>query len=381
MPIERILFTIDGLRRHWLLFLLPLLVAGPIAILMLQFAPVKYEAKSTILMTSANRGPEWAGGAAGIPRQSAIEQIAVLEAWLKSDQVLGELLPQLYGELFLPDTEQFGVVTAALRRSLTLELVGAAVLEIRLEAAQGKGLGRKLEIIISRLLEGVLNPEAGILSASQMIIARRGDAVEEADNALTRAIEAANLRAPVEVKSRLQVLHELKKRGLMDAKAQARKSENGDGVGALARPTGEEASGSSKFRLDVHSEQIIEARAAVSTNEEVVTGLERLFETYENARLSYREARVRAGAPESIYVRVFDAPERLTVIGRPRDPFVGVSSGRKYAIAIMLLACLSSLGSVGLAVLLDKKLMISEDFENIAEIPVVARLPRLAEKV
>lgn len=356
MPIERILFTLDGVRRHWILFILPLLIALPIAAAVWKLAPKKYEAKSTILMLSANRGPDWSGGSVGFPRQSALEQVTVLEAWLKSEHVMAELLPQLLDDPAPMTPEERSIQTSILRSSLTLQLVGSAVLEIQLEGAKASGLGRKLEIIITRLLEGVLNPEAGILSAPQLIVARREAAVREAEVALAREIATAKIQSPDEVMSRLQSLYALKQ----------------DAARSPSRPPG-----SSEPSAAALNQQVDDARAAIARDPAVVARLERLYQVLEEARAAYREINERTGAAQSSYVRVFDAPERLTVIGRPRDPLIGTSPGRKYAVAVMFLAGLASLGLVGLAVLLDPRLRIGEDFEIASGLPVVARLGKV----
>ena len=345
MPIERLLFMLDGLRRHWFLLLLPIIIALPLAYAVVKLVPKSFEAKSTILMTSANRGLEGPGGSAGAPRHVTIEQIGVLDAWLKSDHVLGELLPQLTDEPLSGSPEERGILIHILRSSLTLELIGAAVLEIRLTGPKAHGLGRKLEIIVARLLDGVLNPEAGILSAPQMLIARRSEAVAEAERALDQAIAAARLEQPAAMKANLRTLHDLKRSGGTTDAAQ----------------------------------QLTEARASIAADPEVVRQLERLYGTLEEARLLFEETRERAGSASGGYVRVFDAPERLTLVGRPRDPLIGKSPGRKYAVAIMLLAGLVSVGLVGVMVLLDPRLRVGEDFELVANLPVVARVGKAPE--
>lgn len=372
MLIERIVFTLDGLRRHWLLLFLPLLIALPIAVLVWKTVPKKYEVKSTILMTSANRGVDGSVSSAGFPRQSALDQIAVLEAWLKSDQVMAELLPQLVDDPAPMSVEEMSIQTNILRRSLTLQLVGTAVLEIQLEGAQAKGLGRKLEIIVARLLEGVLNPEAGILSAIQLIVARRQAALEEADTALTHNIAAAKLGAPAEVRSRLQALYVLNQ----EFQRYATRRPRGDSDRDTARLSAPLASNSEPVVAEL-AQKIEVARAALAAEPAIVAMLEKLYQALEEARAAYREISERSGAAQTTYVRVFDAPERLTVIGRPRDPLIGTSPGRKYAIAVMFLAGFVSLGLGGLAALLDPRLRIGEDFEFASGLPVVAHLCKI----
>ena len=375
MQLERILYLADGLRRHWLLFILPIIVAFPIAFLVWKTTPVKYEAKSTILMISANRAPDWAGGLGGFPRQSALEQIAVLEAWLKTDQVLSDLLPQLVDGPLPTDAHQMSAVIAGLRSSLTLQLIGAGVLEIQLQADRAEGLGRKVELIVTRLLEGVLNPEAEILSAPQMVFAHRKEAAIEAERALVRGIEAAGVGPPEQVIVRLKALYDIKHgrsdsgsvQPALDGKPLDRQVTGGS-------PSGGTGSGDS---IANSANALEKARAAISSVDGVVDKLEMLFETYQKMRTTFQLTQEQTRSPSSSYVRVFDSPERLTVIGRPRDPLTGTSPGRKYAIAVMMVGGVIGLAWVLVAVLLDRRLRVAEDFEQVSDLPVVARFAKL----
>lgn len=371
MSIERMFFLIDGLRRRWFLLLLPLVLALPVAILVWKSAPKKYEAQSTILMLSANRASEGSTGTSIFPRQSALEQVAVLEAWLKSEPVLLELLPLLSDSSAAPTAqpEDLSAEVAILRRSITLQLVGAAALEIRLEGGTAKGLGRKLEIIVTRLLEGLVNPESGILNAGQMIVARRSEAVTEANDALTHAIEAAGLDPTIE-RPKLQMLYNLKAQRQTSGLSRPGEHDGLAGRSSLAQPVAAEHDST------VRSKRLDEIRATITTDAKTIATLEWLFDRYEAERTAYEIARQRSSASANSYVRVFDAPERLTVIGRPRDPLSGTSAGRKHAIAVMLVASFCGLAWAMLMVLLDSRLRVSEDFEAIAGVPVLARLPR-----
>lgn len=368
MPNQRIIFFLTGLLRRWWVVLLPMIVAAPIAILIWKAAPKQYEAKSTILLTSANRGGD--GGGAGHPR-NASEQVAVLEAWLKSDGIISELLPQILEGEVPTDSLKLGIVTNALRRSLTLQLVGAAVLEVRLEGEEAQGLGRKLEIIIARLLEGLLNPEAGILNASQLIAARRGEAMMEAEAALNRAIVAAGIENPEQVKSRLQTLHALKRSRVAGPTGLPRGAGKPVSTGSAGAPSADSAAAASQVQ------QLEEVRISISADPAVVRTLEGLFDIFEEARMSYQDVRERVNSASASYVGVFDAPERLTVIGRPQDPIVGKSSGMKLAVAVMMIAALSGLALGALMVLLDPRLRVNADFEAVSSVPVLARLPKL----
>lgn len=377
MIIERLIHALDLLRRRWLLLLLPLLVALPIAYLYVKSAPVKYTAKSVLLLQSANRGADWNAGAGGFPRQNVIEQISVIEAWLKSDHVLDDMIPQLIDGP-LPATPQAQIIELTkLRNSLTFELVGNAVLEVRLQGSRAEGLGRKLEIIVTRLLEGVLNPEEGILSAEQMILLRRGDAAREAERSLAHAITAARL-GPVEVvKSKLRAMHHLKRgRGLAAAGSEPGAAQAGGllveraGVPDGASP-GPAVAERSRLLAQLDAEQ-----KTLSPDAALVERIERLYANYEEIQTSLEALVQKSRSSGSTYVRIFDSPERLTIIGRPRDPLIGEKSAQKLAIAALMALMLLTAGIILLLELLDPRAYTSEDFESVTGLPVVARLPR-----
>lgn len=372
MLIERLIQALDILRRRWLLLLLPLLVALPGAYLYVKLAPVKYAAKSVILLQSANRGTDWNSGAGGFPRQNAIEQINVIEAWLKSDHVLEELLPQLIDGPLPTNLREQGIELAKLRNSLTFELVGNAVLEMRLEGSKAEGLGRKLEIIVTRLLEGVLNPEEGILSAEQMILLRRADAAREAERNLKNAITAARLGPVDVVMSKLRAMYQLQ-RGRGRVAAVNAEPGASQARGTSAERTSEPNGVADRSRLLVHLDA---ERKALSPDAALVERIEKLFAHYEEIQTSLEALVQKSRSASNTYVRIFDSPERLTVVGRPRDPLQGEKSARKLAIAALMALAMLTAGIILLLELLSPRVYTSADFESVAGLPVIVRLPR-----
>jgi capsular polysaccharide biosynthesis protein len=372
MLIERLIQALDILRRRWLLLLLPLLVALPGAYLYVKLAPVKYAAKSVILLQSANRGTDWNSGAGGFPRQNAIEQINVIEAWLKSDHVLEELLPQLIDGPLPTNLREQGIELAKLRNSLTFELVGNAVLEMRLEGSKAEGLGRKLEIIVTRLLEGVLNPEEGILSAEQMILLRRADAAREAERNLKNAITAARLGPVDVVMSKLRAMYQLQ-RGRGRVAAVNAEPGASQARGTSAERTSEPNGVADRSRLLVHLDA---ERKALSPDAALIERIEKLFAHYEEIQTSLEALVQKSRSASNTYVRIFDSPERLTVVGRPRDPLQGEKSARKLAIAALMALAMLTAGIILLLELLSPRVYTSADFESVAGLPVIVRLPR-----
>ena len=384
MLIERVVLGLNAaLRRRWLL-LAPLMIIPPIVALLAYATPVKFVAKSVILLQSANRA-NTPGVAAGnsFPRQVVIEQVSVIEAWLKSDHVLGNLLPQLLDDEIPTDPQEQVIELTKLRKALTLELVGNSVLELRLESSKAKGLGRKVEIIVSRLLEGMLSPDDGVLSAERMVAIRRGEALNEVELALNTAIEVSGLGSVEVVRTKLSQMYALQKEiahrsisSLSDGRTivapaiapERTVSTTDAGVrGGLARPV-------DKTKL---VQQLAADRAALSADVRVIDRLEKHFAAYEEARSAFEVAKQNANAKTDTYVRVFDSPAALTVVGRPRDPLIGESNRRKMFIAGVFLSLILGAGLVVLAELLDYRLHSRSDFERIAGVPVITRLSKV----
>lgn len=382
MLIERLAQAVDILRRNWLALLLPLLISVPIAAIFVKMAPNKYVAKSIVLLQSANQGNPISGA---IPRQNVIEQVAVLEAWLKSDHILDELLPELRNGP-PPTSPQAQVAERAILFSaLKLELVGNAVLEVRLEGSEAKGLGRKLEIIVTKLLEGVLNPDEGLLSAEQLILARRGEATAEAEKLLKNAVSAANIGPLDVVKSKLRTIQQLQL-------GHTKLTGSGSEVASINLPTNSASDSntgqSGKFAID-DPEAADQAEAlatvdrernALSPDRAVVENLEKLYANYELLQTSLDALLSKSRSAGNTYVGIFDAPERLTIIGRPRDPLVGEKYAKKLAIGFLMVLMISTAGLVLLSEFLDPRLYIRDDYEKASGLQVIARLPRIGRE-
>lgn len=380
MLIERFVLVLHVLRRRWRLALLPLLLLAPLAAYLAYATPVKYIAKSVILLQSANRGTS-AGGSAAFPRHAVIEQISVIEAWLKSDHILGSLLPQLMDDVVPSEPTSLQQQLAILRRVLVFELVGNAVLEVRLEGVNSKGLGRKLEIIITRLLEGMLSPDDGILSAERMVALRRSEALQEMEQALNGVIEPAGMGPTDVVKGKLAQIYLLQKESLSRVTGLTEGRNAASGGPVLDRPmaVGEPglrggARSLDKPRLD---QQLAAERAALTLDARLLERLERQFAAYEEARSSFETARQSATTKSDTYVRVFDAPASLTVVGRPRDPLFGESNRRKLFLAGVFVSLVIGAGLIVVAELFDHRLLARQDFESIAGVPVIARLSKI----
>ena len=342
---EYIVFVIDVVRRRWLLLLVPVLIAGIAGFTAVKLAPKKYMATSILLLQGANRA---ATGGGPVQQLNAFEQVRALEAWLKSDQIMTEILPEMSGYTPPASREALLIQTRILASSLSLELVGNSVLQISLEGANPVGLGRNLEIIIARLMEGLTGPEKNVLSASQFMVMRRSEDVALAEKALMQAIDAGHLESPSRTQALLQQLW------LLTSKQQG--------------------SGDTRAKT---SETIKSLRKQISSDPTLVRELERRYADYQTALM--REERVKRDANPSRgnYVSIFDSPGNLLVVGRPKDPIIGVSAAKKPAIAGILFSFLLGGALVVLVELLDGRVRTRKEYESLAGLPVVARLGKI----
>ena len=345
---EQAVVLLDMAKRRWLLIIVPILAAGILAAAALQFGPSKYVAQSLILLSNANRNV--AGiNSANAQRASVVEQVGAIEAWLKSDQVLAPLIPRLSGYEAPVGPNVRLAQLFALRNSLSLELVGGSVLQVKLEGRKPNGLGVNLEIILSRLMEGLTGPEQSIFSASQFVLMRRSDEVTAADLKLNRAVEASGARDPGQVQRALNQLWKLS-------------------VGPDAAP-GVIDRGTAGVPQNAN-----DLRQQISADPGVAIRLEALYAARQMALERLETLRSSSGAGRGNYVGIFDAPDNLLVVGRPADPIVGESIGRKLAIAGMLLSVMIGGGLVLAVEFMVGRLRTRNDFERASGLPVVARV-------
>jgi capsular polysaccharide biosynthesis protein len=355
---EYIVLALDVLRRRWFIFILPIFLALPIAAAAIHFVPKKYVAKSLVLLQSSNR----AARASGLERQNLIEQVAAIEAWLKSDHVLRDLLPQIFEIKNPGDLKQLSTFMRAARASISMSVIGGSALEVGFEGKNPDGLGRKLEIILARIMEGLTGPEHSIFNASQFVLIQRNDSVAAAEQLLNQAIARAGLERPDQVRNLLQKLYKA------ESLRPSQYSDSDKFNPQTARQSREPP---------LPPENIDEMERAISADPAIVKSLRRLFQSYQQELVEYEALKQRLSSWVSNYVGIFESAESMLVVGRPQDPILGESPGRKLAIAIMFLSLIGGAGLVWLVELFYDGMRTREEFEKLSGLPVVARLPRL----
>lgn len=346
---EQFVYALDVARKRWPLFLVPVVAATLLAFGATKFASTKYTASSMIMLQAANRTP---GGFGGAVSSNTMEQVQAVEAWLKSDQVLAELVPQMTGYTPPETPVEMMVKMRLLAASLSLEVVGNSVLQIKMQGPRREGLGRDLEIVLTRLLEGLTGPEQSIFSAPQFVQMHRNEEQAAAERELMRAIEEGGFATPLQIRTELHQLW-----------AMTRNSRTGAGMRPQELPAANGTRADAAERL----------RRSIGENPAKVAELERLYAAYQAAADKQAAFQAKA-APRSNYVSIFSSPDDLLIIGRPTDPIAGESAARKLAIVGVLLSVIVGSMLVLLAELMGGVLRTQQQFEAASGLPVLARL-------
>lgn len=349
---EHLVFLVDLFRRRSAILVASVLAAAALGVAMVKIFPKTYVSTSLILLQAANRTVGAGASTNAFGRDRALMQVAALSTWIKSDQVLVELVPQLYKPADYSDPSKAFSLLRRLRASLSLELVGGSTLEVSLAGGSPDNLARQLEVIVARILQGLTTPEASILSAPQFLAMKTR---EERKTAL------AHLRRRI-----IQV-------GFADADAVIRELEQpaSPSLATQQAPTRRQAGGARQ--PEVSNETLRQSLAKSPALPELQT----LFETY-------RKIEQRAAAngqddqsAQSNWVSIFDAPENLLLIGRPKDPLYGESPAKKFAVLCLLLGIVTGLAAMIAQELVRPRPRRRSEFETIAGVPVVARLCQL----
>lgn len=355
---DQLVAILDILQQRWKLLVVPVIVTSLLAFVAMKLAPTTYTSTSMILLQAANRGSAMGGGGYQL---NTMEQLQAVEAWLKSDQIMADLVPRMVGYKPPATPIEAMVQKRVLASSLSLEAVGNSVLQIKMDSDKPEGLGRNLETVLTRLMEGLTGPEQSIFSAPQFMKMRRNEELAAAEAALTRAIDDAGVENPQKIRSDLHRLWAVG-RGRRPLHAAGQEGVTGLGAGVVTISDAEAAH---------------QLRGSIGLPSPVLAELERLYDGYQAAADKLAAVQTQPGSARSNYVSIFSSPDDLLIIGRPQDPLTGQSSARKIAIAAVLLSVVLGAGLVVLAEMLGGPLRTRRDFEVVTEIPVLARMPKV----
>lgn len=339
-----------GLRR-WFLIILPLLICAPIAYIAVKSAAKSYTSSTAILLRPAQQAG-WSGSPQSL-QINGLEQVAAIEAWLKSDQVMEQVLPLVTEEPVPKDPEDLFFEIKKLRTAIRLHLRENSVLVVELDGDNPVGLGRRLERVLTHIMDGLLRPDNGLLTAGQLILLSRQEAAREAELELLTTIRNAGFEDPAAVVGNLRTLVQLQREQAL----QVNVSDTSPG-----RLT--------EWTQDPRMEEV---RAAITNDPQVLRKLIEDFTKAGEARDALEQAKRNTSSTDTTYPGIFEAPQRLTVIGRPRDPLFGVNPVKKIAIAAMLLSLVFGGVLALLAEIWDKRLRTRQQVEELTGLPVLAR--------
>ena len=409
-------------RRRYLLAV-PILVMLPLSIIGSRFLPQTYVTKALLAMQESGSDNPLIKAAG--THERIRDRAPGLQALLKSDRVLVNALRDILGDQMPTDHRSIAMARRDLENQLSFEMIGTDFLEFQLKGSNPSGLGRKLEAITSRFLESLVSPEQDALSATQVLLEKRHDDVVNAEKALMKFKEQLGERAIAAIAANDARLREAQASvQTFIAESAASDSEIGALKAALGAAAAAENAGrreseirqatlaaealekrgpnaapeaqAQRLRVGQLTQlQALEARGALVRREIERLGngiadqtrastdgrspegqLRRLEREVAEAReLEDGYKRRFPAATSTRSLQVLNAPERIRVIDAPRDPEFPATSRLKFVIAGLMSGLLLAAGLAGCAEMLDQRLRRAADFEAVAGVPVIARLP------
>jgi hypothetical protein len=416
---------IETAWRRRALIALPILVMLPLSIIGSRFLPQTYVSKVLLAMQeSGSDNPLIKGSGNELIRIR--ERAPGLQALLKSDRVLVGALQDILGDRMPTDPRRIALALKDLDSQITFEMIGTDFLEVQLKGTNPRGLGRKLEAVTQRFLENLVAPDQAAQSATQVLLDRRRDDLAATEKALARFKEQLGERALAAIAANDSRLKEAQAavqgqtadlaavdgeiatlKAALGAYAAPENAGRRDGEVRQAisaaetaekgrTPAAQAEAGAARGRAAQLTQlQSLETRGAtlrrdleqanaLIADQAKVAGdtrspegqLRRLEREVSEARAlseSYRRRFPNVVPGRSL--QVLNAPERIRVIDAPRDPEFPATSRLKFIIAGLLSGIVMAAGLAGLAELIDQRLRRAPDFEAVAGVPVIGRLP------
>lgn len=414
-PREFVRLALEIAWRRRMHLILPVLLMIPLALAFYKLAPRTYVAKSLMLFVETNPNPLAKDSGSNISF-ALWTRVDGLRALLLSDRVLDYSMRDILGPDLPKDERSKDLWKAKLAERLSLDPMGADFLEIKLKSTDPKGMGRQLEIIVSRFLDALL-PGGTSLSATDLLTTKRKEELDAAIKAYNEFKARVN---PLSGGNRLQLIkdamarYEAQKRELEDARGKIQKylkalgSEEPNLVTLNAEI--------SRFRDSLASEKTADAdKAALAPKLELLVSLQTelgvqnrlqrdmatLAKSIENLQRADRSEIDNAGRLHALAKAVddakalydsyvsryggqlssksnslaFAAPERIKLVDLPEDPTVPEGSLRKYLLIGLLSSIFIGALAAALAELLDPRIYKPQQVVGQTGLPVLARLP------
>ena len=402
--------------RRRVLLLTPMLVLLPLSILGAKFLPRTYVSTALMVMQESDRNNPFLKKS-GVD-YTLVKRINGLEAWLKSDHVLTQIFlpfrkydPVSQPRLFKVELDEF-------RKSFYLELVGNDFLRFSLADHSPKNLGKKLEAITSRFLEGLLVPDTSVQSAGQLVLQSHHKmlmAIKAQRRQAERSYRAAAAKLDARTNS---VLLKTQKKQLKKLRAlyadnknklaRLRMQQQHDGVmleNNVDAQKWRNADDEKKIKISSASDRIevgalhgvgdMERQQAVlkirinrlenSINSAMNTGgdliqlekrLAQMNQAEQLAQQKYDQSSLRlANVNVQSPLGILNAPEGIKIVDPPKDPVRPATSGLKIIAAGLLGAVFLGLGMAVLAELTDQRIFTAEETRELTGLRILGRLP------
>jgi uncharacterized protein involved in exopolysaccharide biosynthesis len=161
--IIRLLVNAAWRRRY--LICVPLLVMAPISLIGAKWAPQTYESKMIVLLQEMGKNnPFLKDYVVGLDVK---DRFSALQALLRSEHVLLNVLREIHGPQIEKDQRQLAIMMQRLALQVSVQLVGADLIEFRLKGSSPDGLGKTLASVSKHFLERLLSPERSSLGTAE----------------------------------------------------------------------------------------------------------------------------------------------------------------------------------------------------------------------
>jgi hypothetical protein len=311
---------VQGTWRRRFLIVMPVLLMIPLSIAAAILLPRAYVAQ-TLLQLQENVRDDPLGR--GPPAQESIAQrVPGLEALLKSEQLLSRVIDDVGPPEARASAKATALRIRELQKGLSLQLVGTDFLMIRLRGNKSEGLGSELEAIVSRFLEALVADD-GSISASQLIVRRRGEELQQAERTLADLRKRAQQPLP-------------------------------QGVEGAAQ----EAALLERDRLNRQIQQ----------SERELAAAREMHESFVKRHAGMRP--LRGGT-------ILNAPGQIKVIDPPKDPIFAATSRLLFVLTSLGASLLLGIGLAWGAEMLDPTIRHADELVAATGVPTLAHLPRI----
>ena len=162
---EIIQLVLNAAWRRRYLIIVPFIVMIPLGIVGARWAPKTYEAKTILLLEETGKNnPFLKDYVVGLDVK---DRFSALQALLKSEHVLVNVLRDIHGPEIEQDQQKLAFMMRRLAGEVSVQLVGADLIEFKLKGSKPEGLGKTLASISKHFLDRLLSPERSSLGAAE----------------------------------------------------------------------------------------------------------------------------------------------------------------------------------------------------------------------